>query len=197
MKTRENPSIWTASRLMNRREAIKKTALLSGGMILLNHSLFGQNSSLSTPINVTFGPKQERLLQMVVDTLIPKTDTPGAKELKVDHFVLLMVNDCHSEKAQTAFYSGLHNLDVFTEKYFGQSFALCDTDTRVEALNSVNKKSDANPELQAFIKITKSRTIQGYLESNYVMTELLPHKMIPDPYDGYYPARKLGGKFDG
>ena len=194
MKTREDPNIWTASRLMDRRQAIKRAALLSGGMVLLNHSLFGQDSSLSTPISVTFGPKQERLLQMVVDTLIPTTDTPGAKELKVDQFVLLMVNDCHSEKDQTAFYSGLHNLDAFTEKHFGQSFTLCDADTRVEALNSLSKSPDTAPELQAFIQIAKDRTIQGYLESRYVMTEARPHKMIPDPYDGYYPASKFGGK---
>jgi hypothetical protein len=58
----------------------------------------------------------------------------------------------------------------------------------------VNKKSYASPELQAFIQIAKSRTIQGYLESKYVMTEVILHKMIPDPYDGYYPASKLEGK---
>jgi hypothetical protein len=194
MKIREDRTIWTASKLMNRRQAIKRTALLSGGMVLLKHSLLGQASSLSIPTSAAFGPNEESLLQLVVDTLIPATDTPGAKELKVDQFVLLMVNDCHSEEDQTAFYAGLHNLDAFTEKHFGQSFTLCDADTRVEALNSLSKSPDTTPELQAFFKITKDRTIQGYLESKYVMTEALPHKMIPDPYDGYYPASKLGGE---
>lgn len=179
---------------MNRRQAIKRTALLSGGMVFFKYSLLGQASSLSVPASATFGPKEESLLQLVVDTMIPTTDTPGAKDLGVDQFVLLMVNDCHSEKDQIAFYSGLHNLDAFTEKHFGQSFTLCDADTRVEALNSLSKSPDTAPELQAFFKIAKSRTIQGYLESKYVMTEVLPHKMIPDPYDGYYPASKLGGK---
>ena len=179
---------------MNRRQAIKRTVLLSGGMVFFKYSLLGQASSLSVPASATFGPKEESLLQLVVDTMIPTTDTPGAKDLGVDQFVLLMVNDCHSEQDQIAFYSGLHNLDAFTEKHFGQSFTLCDADTRVEALNSVNKKSDASPELQTFFKIAKKLTIQGYLESKYVMTEVLPHKMIPDPYDGYYPASKLGGK---
>ena len=193
MKTRENRTIWTTSKLMNRRQAIKRAALLSGGMLLLKHSLLGQTSSLSIPTSATFGPKEESLLQLVVDTMIPATDTPGAKELKVDQFVLLMVNDCHSEQDQIAFYSGLHSMDAFVEKGFGQSFASCDIDTRIEALKSVNKKSDASPELQAFIQIAKKLTIQGYLESKYVMTEVLPHKMIPYPYDGYYPASKLGG----
>jgi len=133
-------------------------------------------------------------LQLVVDTLIPATDTPGAKELKVDQFVLLMVSDCHSKQDQIAFYSGLHSMDAFVEKGFGQSFASCDIDTRIEPLKSVNKKSDAGPELQAFIRITKRRTIQGYLRSKYVMTNVLLHEMIPQPYDGYYPASKLGGK---
>ena len=194
MKTKEERSIWTASRLMGRRQAIKRTALLSGGMVLLKHSLLGQASSPSIPTSATFGPKEESLLQLVVDTLIPATDTPGAKALAVDRFVLLMVNDCHSEEDQTAFYAGLQSLDVFTEKHFGQSFALCDADTRIEALNSLSKSPDTSPELQAFFKITKDRTIQGYLESKYVMTEALPHKIIPDPYDGYYPASKLGGE---
>lgn len=194
MKNKEDRFIWTASRLMTRRQAIKRAALLSGGIVLLENSLIGQTSGLSVPNSVTFGPKEESLLQWVVDTLIPATDTPGAKELAVDRFVLLMVNDCHSEEDQNAFYAGLQSLDAFIEKHFGQSFAVCDADTRVEALNRLSKSPDASPELQAFFKIAKGRTIQGYLESKYVMTEALPHKMIPDPYDGYYPASKLGGE---
>ena len=193
MKNEEERTIWTASRLITRRQAIKRTAVLSGGMVFFRYSFLGQASSHSIPASATFGPKEERLLQLVVDMMIPTTDTPGAKDLGVDKFVLLMVNDCHSEDDQAAFYSGLHSMDAFVEKGFGKPFATCDADTRVEALNRVNKKSDASPELQAFIQIAKKLTIQGYLESNYVMTELLPHKMIPDLYDGYYPASKLGG----
>ena len=192
MKNEEERTIWTASRLITRRQAIKRTALLSGGIVLLENSLVGQTSDLSVPNSVTFGPKEESLLLFVVDTMIPKTDTPGAKELKVDQFVLLMVNYCHSEEDQTTFYAGLYHLDAFTEKHFGQSFAVCDADTRVEALNSLSKSPDASLELKAFFKIAKGRTIQGYLESKYVMTEVLQHKMIPEPYDGYYPASKLG-----
>ena len=92
MKIREDRTIWTASRLMNRRQAIKRTALLSGGMVFFKYSLLGQTSNLNIPASATFGPKEENLLQLVVDTLIPATDTPGAKELKVDQFVLLMVH---------------------------------------------------------------------------------------------------------
>ncbi len=194
MKTKEERSIWTTSRLMGRRQAIKRTALLSGGMVFFKYSLLGQASSLSVPASATFGSKEERLLQLVVDTLIPTTDTPGAKDLGVDQFVLLMAKDCHGEEDQIAFYSGLHSMDAFVEKDFGQPFATCDTDTRIEALKRMSNQSDASPELQAFIRIAKKLTIQGYLESKYVMTELLPHKMIPDPYDGYYPASKLGGE---
>ena len=79
MKIREDRTIWTASMLMNRRQAIKRTALLSGGMALLKHSLLGQASSLSIQTSAAFGPKEESLFQIVVDMLIPATDTPGQK----------------------------------------------------------------------------------------------------------------------
>ncbi|MBG99326.1 MAG: hypothetical protein CMN58_03140 [Solibacterales bacterium] len=42
MKIREDRTIWTASKLMNRRQVIKRTALLSEGMVLLKHSLGDQ-----------------------------------------------------------------------------------------------------------------------------------------------------------
>lgn len=163
-------------------------------MVLLKHSLLGQASSLSIPTNATFGPREEGLLQLVVGTLIPVTDTPGAKELQVDQFVLLMVNDCHDAKDQATFYSGLRDMDAFVTQHFGQPFLSCDATTRVEAIKSLGGSPDASAKLKGFIQITKRRTIQGYLESEYVMTNVLPHKMIPDPYDGYYPASKLGGK---
>ena len=179
---------------MNRRQAIKSTALIGGGFLFLPPLLRGQTSRLPHSSDAILGATEKRLLQSVVATMIPATDTPGAKELQVDQFVLLMVNDCHDAKDQAAFYSGLRDMDAFVVQHFGQPFLSCDATTRVEAIKSSGGSPDASAEIRAFIQITKRRTIQGYLQSKYVMTNVLPHEMIPQPYDGYYPASKLGGK---
>ncbi|MBT5903571.1 MAG: gluconate 2-dehydrogenase subunit 3 family protein [Opitutaceae bacterium] len=179
---------------MNRRQAIKSTALIGGGFLFLPPLLRGQTSRLPRSSDAILGATEKRLLQSVVATIIPATDTPGAQELQVDQFVLLMVNDCHDAKDQAAFYSGLRDMDAFVAQHFGQPFLSCDATTRVEALKSMGGSPDASADIKAFIQITKRRTIQGYLQSEYVMTNVLPHEMIPQPYDGYYPASKLGGK---
>jgi len=72
---------------MERRVALKQLATLAGGLVSLpawanewsSASVFGCQSFLSTD--------EGDLLATAVDTIIPATDTPGARALGVDGFV--------------------------------------------------------------------------------------------------------------
>ena len=63
-----------------------------------------------------------------------------------------------------------------------------DRPSRERILVEISRGSEVLSDLEQFYKLAKRRTIQGYLESEYFMRHVIPHKMIPDPYDGFYPA---------
>ena len=52
----------------------------------------------------------------MVETIIPATDTPGAKALNVHQFIQKMVADCYAKTAQETLQKGLDSLDGLAQK---------------------------------------------------------------------------------
>lgn len=140
--------------------------------------------------NLDIDAEQEKLLAEVSETFIPATDTPGAKALNLHLFVLKMVDDCHDKSDQENFVAGLNQLEKLSEKRFDKSFLNCSVVERGEILKEIEKSKNSSDKVFQFYKIAKDRTIQGYLNSKYVMTELIPYELVPGRYNGYFPVKK-------
>ena len=179
---------------MNRREAIQTLLMITTGAALIPPSLRGAGQASIRLKHLKIDSDQEELLAKVAETIIPATDTPGAKALGLHLFVLKMMDDCYDTGDQQNFMAGLDQLDAASQKTFETSFAKGTTLQREKLLSGLRAKSEHPAELIKCYTLTKYITIRGYKYSKYMMTELRPHKMIPDPYDGFYPASKLGGQ---
>ncbi|MBL7698662.1 MAG: gluconate 2-dehydrogenase subunit 3 family protein, partial [Chitinophagaceae bacterium] len=60
---------------------------------------------------------------------------------------------------------------------------------RQQLLNEIENGNNASGNLARFYDIMKDKTIQGYMNSKYVMTNLVVYELIPTtPYNGYAPA---------
>src|SRR5215831_12817149 len=102
---------------MNRRETLKGMGMLLGGSMLSRSIItdFMQTSSAVkrgaewTPRIVPV--KHAALLAELVETIIPASDTPGAKQALVHIFVDLYVNDCYPKEQQEVFLKGLDSVD--------------------------------------------------------------------------------------
>lgn len=173
---------------MNRRSLFKNLAIVAGGILILP-SCSGDKTKASIELDkLDISAEQEKLLSAVADTIIPATDTPGAKALNIHLFVLKMLNDCYEKTDQEKFVAGLDKLNDSAKKSFGVSFAEGTVKQRQELLQSLEQKT-ATPEQAYFYEIMKDRTIQGYMNSKYVMTNLVIYELIPSkPYNGYAPA---------
>lgn len=178
---------------MERRTALRTLFLITSGAAFLPPSMKKANGASIDLKRLKVGADEEALLGEYVDTLIPRTDTPGALELNLHLFVLMMVDSCHSRIEQRQFSGGLRQMNGLAKNRFGQAFAACTPRQRQLVLGDMKNKGKVSGELFAFNAIAKKRTIQGYVNSEYVMTELRPRKMIPDPYDGFFPASELEG----
>src|ERR1700712_5362851 len=99
---------------MNRREALSSVALLLGGTIIGAEMFLSGCTNADSKIGtagLNFTGDDVAFLDEVGETIIPKTDTPGAREAKIGDFMKTIVNDCYPEADQKVFVGGLKKLD--------------------------------------------------------------------------------------
>ncbi|CAN5557950.1 hypothetical protein BH09BAC4_BH09BAC4_26420 [soil metagenome] len=130
---------------------------------------------------------QVDLLAEMVETIIPATDTPGAKALNVHQFVQKMVADCYAKPAQETFRTGLASLDGLAQKAFSKPFAEGDVAQRTALLTQLGQSTE--PAQKNFYSLVKGLTIRGYMSSEYVMTNLTHYQFIPGHYYGCVPVQ--------
>ncbi len=177
---------------MKRRAALKDLIIIAGGITLLPSCLNQKGKASIALKNLDISADQERLLAEIASTIIPQTDTPGAREMGSHLFVLKMLDDCYEKDIQQKFVQGLDQLENSTKKHFGNSFVNCTVDQKEKVLQGVENKVSHSPEVYEFYSIMKERTIQGYLTSKYVVLNIQKYELIPSvKYNGYYPIKKI------
>lgn len=173
---------------MQRRTALKNLLIIAGGTALLP-SCVQQDKKVSIPLdNLTLSAEQEELLAQITETIIPATDTPGAKALGVHQFVLTMVDDCSEKEQQNKFMKGLDDVNELSKKEYHNSFLKCTPQQQLDLLARIDKK-EFDGEVNDFYKTTKGLTIRGYTKSKYVMTNLLVYELVPGRFHGSFPVK--------
>jgi hypothetical protein len=177
---------------MKRRNALAYLALSIGGAAVLPGCWSREWRRESLPahgLNIT--PQQETLLAELVETIIPEGEAPGARSLGVNEFILTMVSDCSDKQAHEEFAAGFQKLEDASQAKFGKKISALAPEQRTEALRYFLKSEDpAEAEAKAFVSFLKKMTVQGYMNSEYVMTNVLHYKHIPGRFEGCAPVTK-------
>jgi hypothetical protein len=171
---------------MKRRSAVKNLGMTFVGLVSLPAWALGWTpESIGQPgiLPVT----DENLLAEIVETIIPETDTPGAKSLKVHQFVMRMVNDCYGELEQESLKQGILKTNQLAEQAFNKPFAACDAPQRTKVFTLMSNSAD--PAVKQFADMIKNLTIQGYMNTEYVLVHLNDYKMAPGFYHGCVPIK--------
>src|SRR5687767_6119520 len=100
---------------MDRREALKRTAWLMGGVISAP-AIAAVLKGCSAKPGINWKPEflsaeQATLVTQLSDIIIPKTDTPGASDVGVPSFIDLILKDIYSKEDQDRFITGLQAFD--------------------------------------------------------------------------------------
>jgi hypothetical protein len=187
------PSIFSC--MMNRRLAVKHLTILAGAATLLPGCLSQSQDEQKAayPLrHVALSASQEKLLAEICETLIPRTATPGAKDLSLHLYVLKMLDECTPPKDQQTFVAGLGQLDAAATKQLGQSFEASTPAQRTALLQRLDQQpAQFSDELAAFYRAARQLTIDGYTGSKYFMTKQVVYELVPGRYDGYFPVSKV------
>ena len=96
---------------MNRREAL----LLLAGTAALPESLKAMGRAVHARVRAgtlrTFTAHQNETVATIAELIIPKTDTPGARDAGVPAFIDVMVADWGDDEQRQMFTTGLANVD--------------------------------------------------------------------------------------
>jgi hypothetical protein len=175
---------------MQRRTALKRLMIVAGGAALLPACVKNIKQVSLDLKNLKVTPTQEDLIAEIAETIIPSTETPGAKDLKLHQFVLRMVDDCYEPEQQQLFLAGLSEFDVLAEKKMGDSFMDLEKQQRenfvnaLEAIGSGGNNQEKDQPVNKFYSILKNLTVHGYMTSEYVMTNQLYYNMVPGSFKG-------------
>jgi Gluconate 2-dehydrogenase subunit 3 len=173
---------------MQRRTAIQKISLAIGGTVLLPAWAKAWDKESLQCGSIIISNSQEKQLAEIVEAIIPETDTPGAKDLNIHLFVTKMITDCYDKKSQKTFTNGFTSVDSTAQRQFSKPFIECDKKQKLVVLYTM--VNSANLDEKNFIHLVKSLTIQGYLKSEYVMTNLLIYEFVPARYHGCVKVSK-------
>ncbi|MFK7924204.1 MAG: gluconate 2-dehydrogenase subunit 3 family protein [Bacteroidia bacterium] len=177
---------------MKRREVLKYTAYLSGAALsapLISSILSGCNPEASTQGEAFnpqfFNPDQFSLLERVVDTILPKTDSPAASEVGVHRMVDHMLSVAYSKEDRASYESSFKGLDTYLNGQSDLKAAL----QKIEA-----KDASVSEAVQKAYLALKQQTIAYYLTTETIGKNYLNYLAVPGEYKPCIDLADVDGK---
>lgn len=182
--------------IVNRRTALKQFLIVTAGVTLIP-SCMQEKSKASIPLNnIKINAEQEKVLAALSETIIPTTDTPGAKETSAHLFAIKMIDDLHSEEDQQKFLKGLEAFEKKAENQFDKSFVNISGEQRNQLLTELEQsnKKDTPDDLSFFYSKMKGLTLQAYITSKYYLTKVQVYELVPGRFKGCVPLTPSNNK---
>jgi Gluconate 2-dehydrogenase subunit 3 len=192
---------------VDRREVLKLLGLSSAlpampaewvGAFRAIHASLG-----STPALKILNPHQDATVMAMAELILPQTDTPGAKAVRVNEFIDRIVADWYSDQDRVRFLAGLATVDARTQGLFQKDFVDASPPQQSEILRALGEEmaqstetlanaprgyrgADPEPE-DNFYFMFRQLTLTGYFTSEAGFTQQLHEEIIPGRFDGCIP----------
>lgn len=176
---------------MTRRELLKLITIATGTALIGGELVFSACSRKNRFRSIHFSPSEMDLMDEIAETILPRTNTPGAKDAKVAEFIAKTVENCYFENDQEIFKNGLKTIDELSNSKYNNDFQKLPTADRFALISSldIEAKSYNRPEggQNHYFTMIKQLTLMGYFTSEVAQTKTLRHIPIPGRYDGCLP----------
>jgi hypothetical protein len=145
----------------------------------------------STPTLAHFSAENIALLDEVAETILPRTETPGAKDAQVGQFMSGYVTDCYTIEEQATFHKGLMSLEDTCKQSYNRSFAALERAERESFVNQLDQEARTQVASGGthYFTMIKQLTLFGFFTSEVGGTQVLRHLPIPGRYDGCAPYK--------
>ncbi|HXB94676.1 MAG TPA: gluconate 2-dehydrogenase subunit 3 family protein [Puia sp.] len=185
---------------MNRRDALTRVGLLLGGTIV-GAEMFLSGCTNSPEKNIggagtNFSNDDIAFFDEIGETILPATDSPGAKEAKIGDFMARIVKDCYTEEDQKIFLDGMKKLSDASKQQNGRPFLESTPEQRHDLLVALDKEQKAYMAAKKegdpthYFRMMKELTLWGYFTSEVGATKALRYVAVPGRYEGCIDYKK-------
>ncbi|MDO6561303.1 gluconate 2-dehydrogenase subunit 3 family protein [Paraglaciecola chathamensis] len=187
---------------MNRRELLKMIAAATGTAFVSANAMAYVTLPMKTINQTAFSKDDVAYFNEVGEVIIPRTDTPGAKDANVGYMMAVMVTDCYTPAQQAAFKEGIASIKALAKSTYGKDFLLLNTDERTRLLATLNDEADvfnrkaklanddAEKPMPHGFTLIKQLTLFTFFTSKEGANKVLRYVAIPGRYDGEMPYKK-------
>ena len=174
--------------------------MLLGG-VLSASAISGVMSGCKADPKIDWSPKyltydEGGIMEAIAERIIPRTDTPGAKDAGVHTFIDHMMSDFYPHKEKTAFREGPMKVDAEAKSAHNKAFVTLTPEQQDGVLTKFdkeaydpNRKPDDPPH---FFRNMKELTVLGFCTSEVGATEFLRYEASPGAYHGCIPYSEVG-----
>ena len=174
---------------MNRRKALKTTAMLLGGVYLTSNGVLSACASPPQKSAAALDAGDQALIEEIADTLLPTTAaSPGAKAAGVGPAINLILTDCYDAKAQQRVVQGLKDFRATCRERKNADFTSLSRADREQLLRGVDAdaKKAGNTHYFGFVR---ELATGAYFSSQVGTTQALRWIAVPGRFDGCVPLK--------
>jgi len=174
---------------INRREAIRRAALMAGVALApewLDFAVRAQGPAAKTYLTSAQGS----VLAAAAERILPRTDTPGAIDVGVPAFVDRLYGEFLNAADKKLLAGALDEIESAAKTAHGGSFATLPAAQQDAVLRSVAASQQGRD--PSSWGLLRSLTILGYFTSEPVGTKVLHYDPVPGAYDGCVPIDQVG-----
>ncbi|MFN7116064.1 MAG: gluconate 2-dehydrogenase subunit 3 family protein [Saprospiraceae bacterium] len=178
---------------MNRRELLKHISIISGAAVVgADFFLSGcqpadnnvEKIGLFTKDNITF-------FDEIAETIIPRTNTPGAKDAQAGNFIADFVSHCYDTKDQNIIKNSINIIEKASQTQYKKAFVKITPEQRQELLQKAALEAKAyneNPQKAAdapphYYTLFQQLTLMGFFTSEPGYTQVLRYEIVPGKYE--------------
>jgi gluconate 2-dehydrogenase gamma chain len=165
---------------IDRRAAIQ--TLLQGGLALSLMPGFAETAwsaiadAGERPAARALNSGQTKMIALIADTILPRSDTPGAIDVGVPRWIDLVLAEYFSAERRAAFLADLSAIDQLAVSTSGDLVKV------VSSLDAATGSKDLTPAQRGYVKL-KELVIHGYFTSKPVQQDLLKVVIVPGRFD--------------
>ena len=165
---------------MTRREAVKTTGVLIGGVLITSVNLTACASDTRRAGAPVLNAEDQALVEEIADTLLPTTPgSPGAKAAGVGPVINLLLTDCSEPDDQKRIVDGLKQFRTTV----GDHFAAMSQTNRENWLRRIDAEARTAGDKHYF-HLVRELSLQAYFSSEVGTTKALRYIMTPGKWVG-------------
>lgn len=165
---------------MDRRDLLRGLGAVAA-LTLFSGEVKAAWSRAATPIRPADGLTDAQLavVATIADVIIPRTDTPGALDVRVPAFIDALVSESWPEVDRNNFRTGLDQLQTLIGSASGSDLTAL--------IDDLEARTDRRAEPQRTYWQLKSLIVHGYFTSERVSKDVLRVEIMPGSFNGAAP----------